>query len=90
MRTLIKDMVPRCSIYDMNFRDLVDAHYPGPRDDLSRKVGLIFVDSFYIEWSDRNNGNVEYDLFRSKDIKDMAIFRRFDEAKSSCTRFFRG
>lgn len=60
------------SIYNLDFRNLVKKPDICMKDDLSRKMDLVLVDSSYSLREDQNDDYVDYVVFGSSDMKNMA------------------
>lgn len=68
---LVKAMDRLCSICKTDFRSWVEQHELGVGEEIGGEVDFILPDSSYNARSDQKHDQVEYDMFRSNDVKDM-------------------
>lgn len=61
-----------CSIYDVDLTNLADEHGLVVGEDLSGKVDIVLTDAPDNIRGDRNDAHVEYDVFDSSGMEDMA------------------
>lgn len=74
MSKLFEVMVSLRSIYDVNFRNLVEEYGHVVAKDLSEKEDLVLANPPFSERRDHNDEHVKYDVLCSGDIKDGASF----------------
>lgn len=69
---LVKQMDFLCSIYDADFRVLVEEKRSGVGEDLSAHVDFVLIDQLYNVPTNRKNEHADYDVFGSNDLKNVA------------------
>lgn len=72
MWKFVKEMVPLCCIYDVDFNNSVKEYEFECEEDLSVKVGFIPVDTLYNVERDKIDDHGYYYVLGSSDMTDMS------------------
>lgn len=80
-------MASLCYTYDVNFRNLMEAHNLGIKEGCREKVYFTLNDSSYKIRKHQDSDNAEYDKLRSNDMTNvMKVQELWLECKSLFTR----